>query len=333
MSAVEEGKPLTTDGLFQLVCDEVFLDGVVEEFENKILQVLARFLGIMPERALEMAAEAKKRFEAGQFKEKRPLAPNAVYEKALYFICSDGEIDDDERRMLDGLRKLFKISDKFHQDLMNKMKDKFVPEEELDPEKLISPVLERVVNSLEMKEWNKCVRGFRDYRRLARRLALSAHLPQYLSGLAKLVETSAAISDPYNRQKTMNDAISIVETFGEKQLHNSAAAAHFAEACRQLLFVFIKHNDRESAGNLLRWQIEPVKRFGADSKIERAVTALILDYQRLIFDSGDDPRASAAESPLVSLLKTLLEIYPQSESVEHVVSRFSDLTGQDLASL
>ena len=333
MNTVKEGKPLTTEGLFELVCDEVFLDGVVEDFENKILQVLATFLGIEAEKALEIASRAKARFEAGQFSESRPLAPAVLYEKALYFICSDGEIDDDERRMVQGLRKLFKISDKFHQEIMDKMKERFISEEEQDPEKLITPVLDEVVKSLEMKEWNKCVRGFRNYRKLARRLALSSHLPQYLKGLTRLVETAAAVSDAYNRQKTMDSAISIMEDFGEAKLFSPEAAAYYAEACRQLLFLFIKSNDRDGAAKLLKWQIEPTKRFSPNGKVERAVTALILDYQRLIFDSGDDPSASAPDSPLVCLLTTLLELYPRAESVEHVVSRFKDLTGQDLAAL
>ncbi len=327
MSAVEEGKPLSTEGLFQLVCDEVFLDGVVEEFENKILQVLASFLGLQADKALEIAARSKARFEAGQFDEKRPLAPAVLYKKALYFICSDGEIDDDERRMLDGLRKLFKIKDDYHDELMAKMQEQFVGEDEQEPEKIIEPVVKQVVKALEMKEWNKCVRGFRDYRRLARRLAVATHLRSYLDGLCKLVETAANVTDAYNRQKTMGDTLRIVEDFGCKYVQNGESAALYADACRRLLFLFVKLNDREKASQLLTWQRSPIEKYSPDQQVERAVTALLLDYMRLIFESGDDPEASGPESPLVKLLRVIGKYYPSSESVEHVQSRFKDLTG------
>ena len=335
MTKVEKGKPLSNEGLFRLVCDEVFLDGVVEDFENRILQVLAKFLGLESSRALSIAESSKKAFEGGELgeeDERRPLSPALLYEKALYFVCSDGEIDEEEGRMLEGLRKLFRISDELHEDVLEKVQGEFIALDEEASERMVSDVSSQLMEDLEQKEWNKVVKGFREYRRLGRRLAVSHRVNSYLDALVKLIEASAKVSDPFNRQKNLDRAFRILEAFGENCLRNAQAknSSSFVEACRRALFTFIALRDLISADRLLARQLSQLERFAPDENLERAVTALTNDYMRLVLEGGDDDEEKVrAGSELCRVLALLREKYPSSDGVERLFNRYKELTGQD----
>ena len=62
-----EGEPLTKEGLFMLVCDEVYKDGKVEDFELKILKTMAKVLKLPKEKATEGIHTAQERFTKGLF--------------------------------------------------------------------------------------------------------------------------------------------------------------------------------------------------------------------------------------------------------------------------
>lgn len=105
---------LSPEGLFRIVAEEAFRDGVLEGWEAKILQILARFLGLKPETAMGIAHRARQAHQQGKLGEARPLEPSTLYRKVLYFTCHDGRIEESEGQMLLALRKLFKISEEEH---------------------------------------------------------------------------------------------------------------------------------------------------------------------------------------------------------------------------
>lgn len=107
-------RPVTPEALFQIVAEEAFKDGVLEGWEAKILQILARFLGLGRDRAIEIALQAKRQHAEGRLGEARPLRPGTLYRKVLYFVCADGTITETEGQMLLALRRLFKISEDEH---------------------------------------------------------------------------------------------------------------------------------------------------------------------------------------------------------------------------
>lgn len=106
--------PLTREGLFRLIADEVCRDGILEPFEKDILEVMAPFLRLDREQARNIVLAARDRFQAGVLGTPRPLDPRALYAKALEFARADGRIDRLEDQMLAGLRKLFQLSDEDH---------------------------------------------------------------------------------------------------------------------------------------------------------------------------------------------------------------------------
>lgn len=108
------GEPLDKRGLFQLVADEAFRDGVVEEVENRLLQVLTRFLRLPQEEVVVLARSSKQRFRRGQLGAARPLEPGVLYREVLLMALSDGELQPLEGDMLAGLRWLLGIPEEEH---------------------------------------------------------------------------------------------------------------------------------------------------------------------------------------------------------------------------
>ena len=119
----ELGKPLSRKGLFQLVTDEVFKDGKVEKWENSILNKLAKFLSIKGEWAQKIAGRSAEKYKAGELGTKRPLNAMQLYERALFFVWSDGVVDEAERKMLQGLRMFFNISSKAHDEMLRRIQE------------------------------------------------------------------------------------------------------------------------------------------------------------------------------------------------------------------
>lgn len=115
------GQPLTREGLFELVCDEVFKDGVVEAWENRLLQTVMHFLQLEPAVALAIAGHSRQRFDMGLLGGAGPLEPLRLYERLLAFVLSDEKIDAAEAAMLEGMRQVLKIPESTHQVLQEKV--------------------------------------------------------------------------------------------------------------------------------------------------------------------------------------------------------------------
>ena len=120
-SCSEGDKALTRQGLFQLVTDEVFCDGVLEEHEKKIMSNLSRFLKLSSDEAKAIARQSKEKFKQGLLKESRRFHSEKLYTKVLEHVMADGQIDDLEAQMLTGLRKLLNISQAFHDETLAKL--------------------------------------------------------------------------------------------------------------------------------------------------------------------------------------------------------------------
>lgn len=116
------GQPLGREGLFELICDEVFRDGVVEAWENRLLQAVMHFLQLEPATALAIAGHARQRFDMGLLGGPGPLEPMRLYERLLTFVLSDSRIDATEAAMLEGMRQVLKIPEATHKVLQEKVR-------------------------------------------------------------------------------------------------------------------------------------------------------------------------------------------------------------------
>jgi hypothetical protein len=109
------GQPLDKPGLFRLVADEAFRDGVIEDVENHLLRTLTRFLRLPQQEVVEIARHSRENFEAGKLGASRPLEPGALYREVLLYSMSDGVIQPLEKDMLRGLRILLSIPEEEHE--------------------------------------------------------------------------------------------------------------------------------------------------------------------------------------------------------------------------
>ncbi len=106
---VESNEALTRQGLFRLVTDEAFRDGVLEDSEKRILQVLARFLKLDGETAMDISRRSKEAFRKGELAPGGTLDPAALYLRVEAAVRADGVVDNLEAQMLTGLRQILKI--------------------------------------------------------------------------------------------------------------------------------------------------------------------------------------------------------------------------------
>ena len=120
----EDGKPLSREGLFQLITDEVLKDGVVENWEDSMLRTWCRLLRVAPETAKQIFHRSKEKYKSGELGRERPFHVATLYERTLYFIVSDKRFDDAEKQMLKMLRRLFNVDDEKHKELYERVRAK-----------------------------------------------------------------------------------------------------------------------------------------------------------------------------------------------------------------
>ncbi len=96
------------------MADEACKDGQIDERENRILRKLAQFLRLGDKEALELVRASKARFDQGKLGAARPLSPMKLYAKVLYHAHKDGQLEEAEEIMLEGMRRLFGIQDDDH---------------------------------------------------------------------------------------------------------------------------------------------------------------------------------------------------------------------------
>ena len=113
---------LSKKRLFQIVADEVYKDGVVEDWERKVLDSMARFLKLDFPTTKSLIEDSKARYEAGELGSSRPLRAPKLYAKAIAVASKGGSIDRKELQLLVGLRKLLGINEKTHLAVLDALK-------------------------------------------------------------------------------------------------------------------------------------------------------------------------------------------------------------------
>ncbi|MEW6713414.1 MAG: hypothetical protein AB1403_26570, partial [Candidatus Riflebacteria bacterium] len=116
--------------LFRMFAEEACRDGILEEFELKILLNVAKFLRLESEEAQKILGESRDRYKQGLLGEQRRLEPRALYQRAILAVYADGKVDEIEEKMLAGLRKMFGISDEEHCQFVESVKDNVAAEKQ-----------------------------------------------------------------------------------------------------------------------------------------------------------------------------------------------------------
>jgi hypothetical protein len=113
-----EGEPLTAEGLFQMVTDEVLRDGKVEPSERNTVLALATRLKLDSIKALAIFDLSKKKLRDGTLGDARPMDRTALYGAVLRYIFSDRRYDQDEEELFSDLRAIFGLTDAEYVTLM-----------------------------------------------------------------------------------------------------------------------------------------------------------------------------------------------------------------------
>jgi hypothetical protein len=124
---------LTKEALFRMFAEEACIDGILEDFEKRILLNVAKFLRLENHQAQKILLDSKEKYEQGLLGEQRPMEPRALYSRAVLGVYQDGRLDPLEEQMLAGLRKMFGISDEEHQSFLRGLPDSIRPSD-MSPE-------------------------------------------------------------------------------------------------------------------------------------------------------------------------------------------------------
>ncbi|MFZ5950974.1 MAG: hypothetical protein ACOYXC_09735, partial [Candidatus Rifleibacteriota bacterium] len=138
-----EANALTREGLFRMFAEEACRDGILEEFELKILLNVAKFLRLESEEAQKILGESRDRYKQGLLGEQRRLEPRALYQRAILAVYADGRVDEIEDKMLAGLRKMFGISEDEHRQFIESVVEQKVDEKPM--EEVAPPVQKKPV--------------------------------------------------------------------------------------------------------------------------------------------------------------------------------------------
>ncbi len=113
---------LTKKKLFELITEEVLLDGRIDEVEHLLLRRVASFLKLSKDVARSILLRAKKQFEEGKLGHERSLDGSTLYRKALKVAAADGKADKLEAIMLQGLRSVLSISATEHKEAIKELR-------------------------------------------------------------------------------------------------------------------------------------------------------------------------------------------------------------------
>jgi hypothetical protein len=113
-----EGAPLSREGLFQLVVEEVLRDRVVDERERTVLTLLAHALKLANRDAGEIVAAARERVGEGEPQGSAPLDTRALYARVVHLACANGLVDHGEEELLAALRRVLEVQESTHEALV-----------------------------------------------------------------------------------------------------------------------------------------------------------------------------------------------------------------------
>jgi len=119
-----EGRALSREGAFQLVAEEVWRDGQVEDFEQNFLEALARFLNLDAAMSRKILHRVEDLYRRGRLGESRRLDPELLYYRILFIIWSDGRVDQLETRILAGLQRALRVTPEMHEQILQNIQRK-----------------------------------------------------------------------------------------------------------------------------------------------------------------------------------------------------------------
>jgi len=109
---------------FQIVADELFQKGFVDQSENLILQRLSRFLRLEPSVALAVARAAQQKARPGGGGPIGSMEPVLLYERIVTKVLAYGPAGSRENQMLKAIRLLTAIPDSLHDALIERRRSK-----------------------------------------------------------------------------------------------------------------------------------------------------------------------------------------------------------------
>lgn len=115
------GQALTAAGLFQLTTDEAFRDGKIDDEENRLLQIIGRYLKLSSDVARTLARRSRDKFQKGEFSTQRAFDGRSLYRRVLGYYLASNLREEIVTTALELLRKLFKIDDETHKAIENEV--------------------------------------------------------------------------------------------------------------------------------------------------------------------------------------------------------------------
>lgn len=103
---LDEPGPLTPEGLFTLVLDECFRDGLVDPVENLLLNQLAQRLDLPEARLRELAEGSALRLARDELGPPDALERHRLLLRVEVAMEADGVLGDQELELLEELREL-----------------------------------------------------------------------------------------------------------------------------------------------------------------------------------------------------------------------------------
>lgn len=121
------GTFLTAEGLFQLTTDEAFRDGKIDDEENRLLQIIGRFLKISSDTARRLARRSRDKFKNGEFNSRRGFDGRSLYRRVLGYYLASSLREQIVTEALELLKKLFKIDEDshkaIHEEVLKRIRD------------------------------------------------------------------------------------------------------------------------------------------------------------------------------------------------------------------
>ncbi len=129
-STTESGRPprpaaateFSPQRLLALVFEEALLDGTISAGERKLIDVIQRGFRLPDELKHKLQSSVEDRFAAGKLGSSRPLSRTRLHEKCLCLVLVDGIISPGERRIIEAIGKLLKITPEEHTACMQRVR-------------------------------------------------------------------------------------------------------------------------------------------------------------------------------------------------------------------
>lgn len=108
------GQNLTTDGFFQMLCEEAYRDGILDIGENRLLAAFGKGLRLDASHIEAIKGRARRLFGSGELGPRRQFDPRRLYKRVLRYILCAGSLGALDRLAIRSLCKVFGFSRQDH---------------------------------------------------------------------------------------------------------------------------------------------------------------------------------------------------------------------------